>query len=255
MYTRFRSKEGNIPTQYCPLDLYSNDEARIRKAIRDLWNGWVQSNDTLNNMRIFVSGKMIRPSEVRILFTDILIHIHFWQSHPCLAEFLSTRTDVHEAFATALLPLLQTPVLRIISDLQRSLDALDIEGIAKLHAMASPNANLAAIRKNPSLQEFQDFIASYHTVYRALDHSQLFPENLDTYLVAYLLSATFKDCSMIFRIRRSDVSRNSSVDSPHAISVIDLDLKGVDRFERWADLDRQIVESYRNKAYRKFCVE
>ncbi|KAG6376301.1 inositol-pentakisphosphate 2-kinase [Boletus reticuloceps] len=238
MHTRFKFKD-DVATQYCPLDLYSNDEARVRRAIRDLWGGWVQSNGSLNNMRVFVSGKMIRPSEL----------------YASLGEFLEVSTEVHEALATALLPLLQTPVLGTISGLQRSLDALDIEGIFKLHGMAYPNAKgFSAVRGNPTLGELQDFVASYHSGYCALDHSKLSLEHIDTYLVAYLLSATFKDCSVIFRIRRSDRSGDPSVD-PHAVSIIDLDLKGVDRFEQWADLDRRIVEYYRDIAQRKLCVE
>ena len=71
MHTHFRSKDGGVPAQYCPLDLYSKDETRVRQAIRDLWDGWVQSDGTLNNMRIFVSGEMIRPSEVRVIAIDV----------------------------------------------------------------------------------------------------------------------------------------------------------------------------------------
>lgn len=77
MHTRFRFKDGDAPIQYCPLDLYSKDEARVRKAIRDLWDGWVKSDGALNNMRIFVSGKMIRPSEVRAVAIDALFRFIF----------------------------------------------------------------------------------------------------------------------------------------------------------------------------------
>lgn len=122
--------------------------------------------------------------------------------------------------------------------------------------MACPDdKDLGATRKNPSLKELQDFVASYHSVYCSLDHSKPCPENMDTYLTAYLLSATFKDCSVICRIPRSDTSGNPSVDAPHPISIIDLDFKGVDRLERWADLDRRIVEHYRDVVQRKVCVE
>lgn len=77
MHTRFKFKDGGLPTQYCPLDFYSTDEARTSKAFRDLWNGWVQSNGTLNNMRIFVSGKMIKPSEVRTVTFGIPFRFTF----------------------------------------------------------------------------------------------------------------------------------------------------------------------------------
>ena len=40
---------------------------------------------------------------------------------------------ISDVFASALIqPLLQTPILRILSDLQRNLDPLDIEGLSKL---------------------------------------------------------------------------------------------------------------------------
>lgn len=77
IHSRFRLQAGGVPTQYCPLDLYSKDEARVRKAIRDLWNGWVQSDGTLNNMKVFVSGRMIRPSEVRVVAIGIPLRFTF----------------------------------------------------------------------------------------------------------------------------------------------------------------------------------
>ena len=184
------------------------------------------------------------------------IHVRPRQSYCFLEECLSTRTQVPEALITALLPYLQSPALKELSNLQRSLDPLDIEGIVKLYAMAHPDAKgLGAVVQNPSLKQLQDFVASYHSVYCALDHSKPFPENIDTYLIAHLLSATFKDCSVIFRIRRSDIAGNPPDIPPDAISIIDLDTKGVNKLEKWAQLDRDIVEYYRHAVQPKFCVE
>lgn len=92
MHTHFKFKTGDVPTQYCPLDLYSKDEARMRKAIRDLWNGWMQSDGTLNNMKVFVSGKMVRPSEVRV----IVIGIPFQFTSLSVVIFFSERISVCE---------------------------------------------------------------------------------------------------------------------------------------------------------------
>lgn len=60
-------------TDYCPLDLYSGDETRVRKAIRSLWDGWVASDATLNNLKIFARGKFIKPAKV-----SNEIHIVSW---------------------------------------------------------------------------------------------------------------------------------------------------------------------------------
>ncbi|KIK98095.1 hypothetical protein PAXRUDRAFT_824280 [Paxillus rubicundulus Ve08.2h10] len=243
MHTLFKSEGGDVSTQYCPLDLYSRDEGRMRRAVHDLWSGWVQSDGELNNLRLFVSGKMIKPSE---------------QSFTALKEFLPGNPVLEEAFSAALLPFLRRPALAVISNLQSALDALDIEGLAKLYAMVHPDADgLNCVDWDPSFEEWQEFATSYDSVYCTLDHSKLFPEHIKTYLMAYLLSASFKDCSVIFRIRRPDASGQPSVDAPHAITVIDLDMKRVDRLGKWADLDRRIVEHCQtiDAIQRKPCVE
>jgi len=53
---------------YCPLDLFSRDKTRIRRAITCLWDAWAESNGTVNNLKIFVDGEMALPSDVRIAF-------------------------------------------------------------------------------------------------------------------------------------------------------------------------------------------
>ncbi|KAG9315200.1 hypothetical protein JVU11DRAFT_4330 [Chiua virens] len=188
-------------------------------------------------MKVFVSGEMIRPSEVRIvvllnLYSLLEVVLYYW-------DFLPSVSEVHEAFVSALLPALQIHVLDTPSNLQRSLDALDIEGISKLHVMGCPGARgLGAVGQNPTLEELQDFVASHHSVYCALDHSQLSPEHIDTYLRAYLLSGTPKDCPIIIRIHRSDISGESTSDCPHSIFIFDLDPKSADRFEQWVTIGR-----------------
>jgi inositol-pentakisphosphate 2-kinase len=165
---------------------------------------------------------------------------------------------LEEAFSAALLPFLRRPALATISDLQGALDALDIEGLAKLYVMAHPDADgLNRVVFDPSFEEWQDFVTSYNSVYRTWDHSKLCPEHIKAYLMAYLLSASFKDCSVIFKIRQPDASGQPSVDAPHAITIIDLDIKRVDRLGKWADLDRRIVEHCQaiDATQRKLCVE
>jgi len=55
-------------TRYCPLDLYSGDEERIRTALRSLWDMWIRSLGQANNLRIFNEGKVVSPIDVRLLF-------------------------------------------------------------------------------------------------------------------------------------------------------------------------------------------
>ena len=46
---------------YCPLDLFADDAARLRAALVALWDAWVGSSGTANNLRVFVHGHMVRP--------------------------------------------------------------------------------------------------------------------------------------------------------------------------------------------------
>lgn len=62
-------------------------------------------------------------------------------------------------------------------------------------------------------------------------------EELRYYILAYLMSATFKDCSIIIDMR---------ADGEEKVKVIDLDPKSVQRLEKWKKLDSEIALAYAN---------
>lgn len=63
MHSHYKSTEGqDVSLGYCPLDLYSGEEERVRKALNSLWDVWIGSSGSVNNLRIFVEGHMLRPS-------------------------------------------------------------------------------------------------------------------------------------------------------------------------------------------------
>lgn len=65
MHAHYKSLKGEIACHgYCPLDLFSGDETRVIRALRSLWNAWVESRGAINNLRIFVQGKAIDPGDV-----------------------------------------------------------------------------------------------------------------------------------------------------------------------------------------------
>jgi len=69
MHSHQKVQEGETAALgYCPLDLFSRDKARIRKAVTALWDAWVESNGNVNNLKIFVDGKKALPSDVCIIF-------------------------------------------------------------------------------------------------------------------------------------------------------------------------------------------
>jgi inositol-pentakisphosphate 2-kinase len=86
-----------------------------------------------------------------------------------------------------------------------------------------------------------------------MDHTQPKIEDLRYYLLAYLLSATFKDCSIIVKLDFLKPGTQSAY-RVHPVAVIDLDPKSLDRLQRWEQLDREIVFNY-TPVERKICID
>ena len=157
---------------------------------------------------------------------------------------------MRDAFITTLLPvLLETPVLETLSTQQRSLDALDVEGLSTLWSKAHTPLGatsvvsiprLGADLTQPTVEDWERFISLYIANRYNMNHEHPDPADLQYYCYAYLLSASFKDCSIILRMVPSPDGKTLK----KSITVIDLDVKGVDRLHKWEKLDRQIVEAY-----------
>lgn len=76
MHAHYRSKgDDSGPVSYCPLDLFSGDDARIQTAVHNLWDGWVSSEGSANNLRIFANGQMIKPINVSTRCFPQIFHI------------------------------------------------------------------------------------------------------------------------------------------------------------------------------------
>ncbi|KAF8993577.1 inositol-pentakisphosphate 2-kinase [Hymenopellis radicata] len=254
MHSHMRSGEGeSVSLGYCPLDLFSNNPVRMRKAVYSLYDNWLKSDGSVNNLKVFVHGKKIGTAERFLMLEN--------------AE--ETDDVVREAFADAMLPLLiDTPVLRILNKIQRTLDALDIEGLSLLWKRAqtvaeiTPNGYTVPLpavgvgAPNPTLADWASFIDNYLSR-PPFNHTSPNPEDLRYYLLAYLLSATFKDCSVIIRMDLLDPSRPKTAVDPSKVTIIDLDPKNMNRLQKWEKLDQVIVEAYREVALedRKTCVD
>lgn len=168
--------------------------------------------------------------------------------------------DIREVFTDAILPFLtNTPTLRILNKLQRTLDILDVEGLSQLWKRSHSSTNdIGVDAPEPDLAEWTSFIDTYISNEADLSPTVPQPEHLRHYLLAYLLSATFKDCSIMVQM---DLLRPSTqpllgVD-PSRVTVIDLDPKSMDRLKKWQKLDSKIVETYAHvpEADRRNCVD
>jgi len=145
-----------------------------------------------------------------------------------------------------------TSVLHILSKLQRTLDALDIEGLSRLwhkaqlesaHSQGEFLPSISPIGVNsscltmpePSISDWKDFLDTYISSHDELDHSAPDSANVRYYVLAYLLSATFKDCSIMVRLTEAE---------SNSVTVIDLDPKSINELCKWEKLDKRIVETY-----------
>jgi inositol-pentakisphosphate 2-kinase len=176
------------------------------------------------------------------------------------ADESTNAAGLQKSFASALTQaLIDSPVLPLLSTLQRTLDILDVEGLSTLYARTSPGLlsdGLGSSVPDPSVEEWEDFVKVYYSDYNSWDHASPSPEHLRHYLLAYLLSATFKDCSIIIRPRPQapSISRDGPARS-FDITIIDMDIKSMDRLGKWERLDRTLVEHYKGSAGQRRCID
>ncbi|PSS36810.1 hypothetical protein PHLCEN_2v1354 [Hermanssonia centrifuga] len=260
MHSHLKSSEGEeVSLGYCPLDLYSGQEDRIKKALHALWDVWIGSSGSVNNLRVFVDGQIVSPSLLPSSLAPLAkkLPLPDPSSPPSL-------TGLRDAFTDAILPLLMDiPVLRVLSTLQRNLDALDVEGLSVLWSQAYASVNAQAVvdggaggslpvpplgtgLAEPTLEDWKAFLDIYLTKHANMDHDHPDAANIKYYCMAYLLSTSFKDCSIILRLPR---------DGANTVTVIDLDVKPVDRMSKWEKLDKKIVQSYSSLSEPTHCVD
>ncbi|KAK0496886.1 inositol-pentakisphosphate 2-kinase [Armillaria luteobubalina] len=246
MHSRMKSNEGeSVSLGYCPLDLFSNNRVYC------LYDNWLASDGTVNNLKIFVKGTKISVNQKFSMFSP--------------EAFEESDENIRETFSEEILTLLvNTPVLRVLNKVQRTLDSLDIEGLSLLwreaHRPANPPQStngytpseraIGVGEPNPFLSDWSAFIDKYLT--RSPDL-----EDLRYHLLAYLLSATFKDCSIMIRMDLLDPRRPQEDVDPSRITVIDLDPKNMARLSVWAKLDETIVRAYSAVPFadRKTCLD
>ncbi|KAL7283657.1 hypothetical protein ACG7TL_003093 [Trametes sanguinea] len=318
---------GEVAEGYCPLDLFSGEPGRVRRALEALWDAWVRSGGAVNSLRVFVRGSTVRPRVGKVSglsSSSVRSVLMSWDANQAasvapLAEQLfppspspspspsssasppsdNTRPPtppdlpaLRAAFTSALLPvLLHTPVLRTLSTLQRTLDALDVEGLARLWARVRGGGDgeggdgtprLGAGEREPDVREWAAFVERYLARQQqqeqqeedgvsggasesgAEDEEEEEEEELRYALLAYLLSASFKDCSLIVRMPPPASSSPSPSPSPTraaaaaeeaTVTVIDLDVKPLARLAKWAQLDAEIVDAYRAVGEPRACVD
>ncbi|TFK30038.1 inositol-pentakisphosphate 2-kinase [Coprinopsis marcescibilis] len=276
MHNHLRTTKGTIvPMAYCPLDLFSEDEERMKTAVNALWDSWTESEGTVNNLKVFAHGKMLHPADAKLMVSP---------------DFTAEAgiQAIRDAFTSSIvLTLKATPVLSILSKLQRTLDTLDIEGLSKLWRHTELSAplyrttfaeffnsretddrtgppstplgvsSLFLSSPEPSIPDWVGFLDSYLSPFSSqLDHANPTPKDLRYYLLAYLLSATFKDCSVIVRLDFLRPNSEPKIEiKPNTVTVIDLDPKSMDKLRGWEKLDKEIATIYAKNTQKRTCVD
>lgn len=171
---------------------------------------------------------------------------------------ISALADLRDLFVARLTGLLtRSPVLPLLAKLQRTLDSLDIEGLdahwKRFHLSQNPEGSTLPLGERecePTLEEWDSFVTAY--LARLAEQSEedmreevrLFtPEELRYHILAYLMSATFKDCSIILRLPSASYS-STSTPVEESVTAIDLDPKSVERLRKWMQLDHDIAVAY-----------
>jgi len=271
---------------YNPLDLFSYDPVRVRTALKALFTEWhaVEGSEMFNNLRLFVDGRLV-TADARL---DELSGALRMDSNAASSE-----DAVAHAFAEAVAPhLLSSRILRRLSELQSSLDPLDIEGLAKLW-QTQTRAEFGSISKHsdsyllsePTVDEYEDVVQWLFAKEEAEadgvgegggsggeDGGGVPEPSLRQLTLAYLLSASFKDCSLFIRLvpvpgPRSGQGSTTELDGDGDLTItdasqtaerrqekvarfeaelklIDLDPKPVDKLTKYLRLDSDIVKAF-----------
>jgi len=147
--------------------------------------------------------------------------------------------------ATKTIPILSpvlwhSGVMQRLRDLQSTLDGTDISHLAQRFAAECLGSDLfdPTLLPEPSAEELRQFIDLYLSDPHAGKSDKW---SLRESLVAYALSATFKDCSVFITCPLVSTSDGWKLDEPQAtVKVIDLDLKPLANMRKWYDLDEKI---------------
>ncbi|KAK8858699.1 hypothetical protein IAR55_002928 [Kwoniella newhampshirensis] len=231
LHRHYRDQERSEGNAFCPLDLYSGDGERMLKAWKGLWDLWTRSDGKINNLRVFVDGLKVSPDQADKI--------------PCA----SGEGGLAVRSAPFLLPLLKTSqVLPYLSSLQRNLDPTDISDLIARFRSVYPIASLfePSLVSDPTVSELGEFTDTYLSNPTAGSSSDLSSGGwtLRQRLIAYSLSAIFKDCSVIVKttLVRSDDGgwRVVKGEGKGSVKVIDLDLKPIKNLKKWAELDENI---------------
>ncbi|PWY98980.1 hypothetical protein BCV70DRAFT_201197 [Testicularia cyperi] len=252
---------------YDPLDLYSPDIARKRKAIEALRRDWHASQGSTNNLRLFWNGKPVAVNDAETL-SDVARFLARQQGRENPSVTQNT-VKLLDDLVSLLISELSTPrvppakasgqpctVLDRLAFLQSSLDPLDVEGLAELWRQATGSDKLgvaASSSHDSSTASSPAMPDTVETLRACLDDllPPTLPESpqangtaesqLFRHISRFLVSSTFKDCSIMVRCNRDPKNPSEMVTKT---KIIDLDMKPVSKLAKFQATDREVCSNF-----------
>ncbi|WWD05014.1 hypothetical protein V865_003085 [Kwoniella europaea PYCC6329] len=236
MHRHLKGHDSSAEGKFCPLDLYSGEEVRMKKAINGLWGIWEHSQGKENNWRVFVNGERISPDKTE----DV-------------AKYFDDGHSLADSIASSIIPILNSSqVFQILKTLQSTLDPTDISDLASRFSSAHPDAELfdPALILSPTSAGLKEFIKLYLSSPEAGKTADAW--TLRQRMIAFALSAIFKDCSVFVKFTLASCSpplststektegKWSLVEGSGKVKIIDLDLKPIQNLGKWKTTDDKI---------------
>ncbi|KAG0800290.1 hypothetical protein G6F22_002380 [Rhizopus arrhizus] len=189
--------------EYCPLDLYSRDAPRVKRAIHAL----IKNPHLEKTLKIFCGH-----GDNNLFLKD---------NQETILEMI----------------IIQDPILTKLQTLQRQLDSLDIEDIMSIYGKYSHQL------QEPDIATWEKTVKYYET--RSDDSDEM------QQLYEYVLSMTFKDCSILINIRQTNEEKKDvkyiqykGIYVEYDIKVIDVDAKSIHKVPYWFELDQTIDRDF-----------
>ncbi|RDD46777.1 Inositol-pentakisphosphate 2-kinase [Trichoplax sp. H2] len=262
-YTKEKIDRWKNRSQYCPLDLFSLDLDRIKKALSALMYS------PQNNFRIFKDGILIYEDDSAYESLDTILHEWFSNSKNSCKNLGATTENFREIIARIL-----------VSD--QACGTIDINGKQSVNSNCILNQILCAQRLGetdiediyPLFLKLEHEMTKSKTVAEAMQQLECFDSASWKYLnvVAlaeiendveetirkiqqFLVTASFKDCSLMISVRPNKASisnaiqgRKSSLHYDYSVMLIDLDIKDISRIRKYMKLIKEVSKSYMERA-------
>ncbi|KAJ3921031.1 hypothetical protein F5877DRAFT_36831, partial [Lentinula edodes] len=196
-------------------------------------DAWADGAASQNNFRLFADGHLISSDDL------LPARRRPGMVHSSILEAEGIRELVVE---TLLVLFMKSESLKLLKYLQRTLDGLRIEGLTSLwdNVHSLNKTSFGGGFPQRTIDDWKLFITEcLEPQGSSMPPQVLSGENQ----LRYLLSVTFKDCSIMIMLPVLYESLPTSL-FPSQMTLIDLNPMRVERLQKWLEQDRNILQEY-----------